>query len=123
MADRGNPCPAGPTDAAARFLAAAAAADGRNQAERQLAALQGIGWAVLAIGDHLADTNDTGTDLMTGLADIAQRLADLHRPPLTDRVRTTLSRLPSPPRGVLIAVSGGVPTDGVPTRNAKRSST
>lgn len=100
MADRGNPCPAGPTDAAARFLAAAAAADGRNQAERQLAALQGIGWAVLAIGDHLADTNDTGTDLMTGLADIAQRLADLHRPPLTDRVRTTLSRLRlAAPRG------------------------
>ena len=109
MADRGNPCPAGPSAAARRFLAAAEAADGgRNLAERQLAALQGIGWAVLAIGDHLADTNDSGTDLMTGLAEIAQQLADLHRPPLTARVRTTLFRLRlAAPRGSNHRLRGG----------------
>jgi serine/threonine-protein kinase RsbW len=92
--DHGNPCPAGPSAAAMRFLRAAAIRNGdRSLAERKLAARIGIGWALLAHGDQLADVSDVGTDISARLAELARLLGDLHRPPLTVRIRKALSRL------------------------------
>ena len=88
--------PAGYAATAAGFLAEAAAdGDGRNLAVRQLAALQGIGWALLALGDQLSDGNDAAVTRGEHLADIATAVEDLHRAPLAGpaRVLDRLARL------------------------------
>ena len=64
---------------------------------RQLAALQGIGWALLALGEQLADVADATTDCATQLAGIADAV---------DALRT------GPP-----ACAACEPHSGVPCRN------
>jgi hypothetical protein len=82
------------TATAAEFLDEAAAdGDGRDVAVRQLAALQGIGWALLALGDQLADASDAAADCGTQLSDIAGAVEDLHRVPLAGPARGVLARL------------------------------
>jgi hypothetical protein len=64
--------PAGYAATAAEFLDEAAAdSDGKDMAVRQLAALQGIGWALLALSEQLADGTDATADCATQLAGIA----------------------------------------------------
>jgi hypothetical protein len=77
----GSVRPAGYAAAAAEFLDEAAAdGDGQDVAVRQLAALQGIGWALLAIGDQLADGTDAAADCAAQLSGVAGALDDLHQP-------------------------------------------
>ena len=52
----------------------------KDLAERQLAALQGIGYALLAIADQLADTNDTTADIAAHLEQLAMTADDLATP-------------------------------------------
>ena len=86
--------PAGYAATAAGFLDEAATdADERDLAVRQLAALQGIGWALLALGDQLADGNDSAVTRGEHLADIAAAVEDLNRAPLAGPVRDVLDRL------------------------------
>jgi hypothetical protein len=74
--------PCGYAATAAGFLDEAAAdGDGRNLAVRQLAALQGIGYGLLAIVDQLADIADTGADQAGQLGEIGGYVADLYREP------------------------------------------
>jgi hypothetical protein len=72
--------PAGYAAAAAGFLGEAAAdGDGRDLAVRQLAALQGIGWALLALGEQLADGTDATADCAGQLSGIAGAVDGLHQ--------------------------------------------
>jgi hypothetical protein len=90
---------AGYAATAAEFLDEAAAGDSTDAAVRQLAALQGIGWALLALGDQLADGNDVVADCGTQLSEIAGALDDVHRP-TAGRLRGLLARLlPERPEG------------------------
>ena len=94
MSAWGDVRPAGYAATAAEFLDEAAAdGDGRNLAVRQLAALQGIGWALLALGDQLADGNDGAADCATHLSQIARAAGDLSRPSAAGRVREALASL------------------------------
>jgi len=86
--------PRGYAATAAEFLDEAAVdGDGRNLAVRQLAALQGIGYGLLAIVDQLADVADTGADCGGRLDEIADYIADLSGEPLGSRVLGTVRRL------------------------------
>ena len=70
--------PRGYAATAAEFLDEAAAdGDGRNLAVRQLAALQGIGYGLLALGDQLADLTDASADHAGQLGQIAGALDGL----------------------------------------------
>lgn len=83
--------PAGYAATAAWFLDEAAVdGDGRDLAVRQFAALQGIGWALLALGEQLADGTDAAADCATQLAGIAGAVDGLHQPP--GRPRGLLAR-------------------------------
>jgi hypothetical protein len=53
----------------------------KDLGERQLAALQGIGYALLAIADQLADTNDTAADIAAHLEQLAMTADELATPP------------------------------------------
>ncbi len=70
---------AGYAATATGFLDEAADGDGRDVAVRQLAALQGIGWALLALGDQLADASDAAADCATRLGGIADAVDGLHQ--------------------------------------------
>jgi hypothetical protein len=83
--------PAGYAATAAEFLDEAAAGDGKDAAVRQLAALQGIGWALLGLGEQLADGTDATADCATQLAGIAGAVDGLRQPPA--RLRGLLARL------------------------------
>jgi len=73
--------PAGYAATAAEFLDEAAAdSDAKDLAARQLAALQGIGYALLALGEQLADATDATADCANQLAGIADAVDGLHRP-------------------------------------------
>jgi len=87
----GKAGPAGYAATAAEFLDEAAAGDGKDAAVRQLAALQGIGYALLALGDQLADGTDAAADCATQLSGIAGAVDGLHQPPA--RLRGLLERL------------------------------
>jgi hypothetical protein len=87
--------PAGYAATAAAFLdEAAVGGDGRDLAVRQLAALQGIGWALLALGEQLADVADATTDCATQLAGIAGAVDALRtgRPARLRGLRAALRR-------------------------------
>jgi hypothetical protein len=61
--------------------------------------LQGIGWALLAIGDQLADGTDATADCAASLSGIAGALDDLHQP-AAGRLRALLGRfVPGSPGG------------------------
>ena len=93
--------PAGHAATAAEFLDEAAAdSDQQDVAVRQLAALQGIGWALLAVGEHLADETDATATVGDHLADVAAAVEDLHRERLPRlHVRRVLARLLPESRG------------------------
>ena len=94
MSAWGDIRPAGYAATAAEFLDEAAAdSDAPDLAVRQLAALQGIGWALLALGDQLADGNDAAITCGVHLADIATAVEDLHRMPLAGRAHGALDRV------------------------------
>ena len=80
---------------AAEFLDEAAAdSDQKDVAVRQLAALQGIGWALLALGEQLAEGTDATATVGDHLADVAAAVEDLHRERLPRlHVRRVLARL------------------------------
>jgi hypothetical protein len=67
--------------------------DGRGLAVRQLAALQGIGYALLAVAVQLDDANDVTVQCAQDLDGIAAAVGDLYRPPLGARVPGMLERL------------------------------
>ena len=71
--------PRGYAATAAEFLDAAAedVARAGDLAVRQLAATQGIGYALLAVADQLADLTDASTDLSGQLGDISDHVADI----------------------------------------------
>jgi hypothetical protein len=92
MTAAGSIRPAGYAATAAGFLDEAAAGDEKDVAVRQLAALQGIGWALLALGDQLADVVDADADCATRLSGIADAVGGLHREPAA-RLRGLLARL------------------------------
>jgi hypothetical protein len=84
--------PAGYAATAAEFLDEAATdSDSKDIAVCQLAALQGIGWALLALGEQLADATDAAADCATQLSGIADAVDGLHQPPA--RLRRLLARL------------------------------
>jgi hypothetical protein len=85
--------PAGRVPAtAAEFLNEAAAdSDGKDAAVRQLAALQGIGYALLALGEQLTDRTDATADCAVQLAGIAAAVDGLHQP--RARLHGLLARL------------------------------
>jgi hypothetical protein len=84
--------PAGFAVTAAEFLDEAADdRDSKDMAARQLAALQGIGYALLALGEQLADATDATADCATQLSGIADAVDGLHQPPA--RPRGLLARL------------------------------
>ncbi len=84
--------PAGYAATAAEFLDEAAAdSDAKDLAARQLAALQGIGYALLALGEQLADATDATADCANQLAGIADAVDGLHRP-AEGRFRGLLAR-------------------------------
>jgi hypothetical protein len=86
--------PRGRAATAAEFLDEAAAdGDGRNLAVRQLAALPGIGYGLLALGDQLADVADIGAGCGGRLDEIADYIADLSGEPLGSRVLGSLRHL------------------------------
>jgi hypothetical protein len=73
---------AGYAATAAEFLDEAAAdSDAKDLAVRQLAALQGIGWALLALGEQIADATDAAADCAAQLAGIGDTVDGLHQPP------------------------------------------
>jgi hypothetical protein len=83
---------AGHAATAAQFLDEAADdRDSKDMAARQLAALQGIGYALLALGEQLADGTDAMADCATRLSWIADAVDGLHQPPA--RLRGLLARL------------------------------
>ena len=85
--------PAGYGATAAEFLDEAAAdSDAKDLAARQLAALQGIGYALLALGEQLADTTDATAGCATQLAGVADAVDGL-RWPSGGRFRGLLARL------------------------------
>jgi hypothetical protein len=85
--------PAGYAATAAQFLDEAADdRDGQDVAVRQLPALQGIGWTLLALGEQLADSTDATADCATQLAGIADAVDGLHQPG-GGRLRGLLARL------------------------------
>ena len=89
----GKVWPAGYAATAAEFLDEAAAdSDAKDLAARQLAALQGIGYALLALGEQLADTTDATADCATQLSGIANAVDGLHQP-AEGRFRGLLGRL------------------------------
>ena len=90
---------AGAAATAAEFLdEAAAGSDQKDVAVRQLAALQGIGWAQLALGEQLADGTDAAADCATQLSGIAGAVDGLHQPPA--RLRGLVARfLPESRKG------------------------
>jgi hypothetical protein len=91
--------PAGYAGTAAEFLDEAAAdGDGRDLAVRQLAAMQGIGYALLAVCDQLADATDAVADCATQLSEIAGAVDGVRREPLGSRVCELLARLLPEPR-------------------------
>jgi hypothetical protein len=63
------------TDAAG--LLDASADDRADLAARQLAAMQGIGYALLALGDQVADLTDASTDLGGQLGDISDHVGNI----------------------------------------------
>jgi hypothetical protein len=71
--------PRGSAATAAEFLDAAAEdiVSPSNLPDRQLAATQAIGYALLAIADQLADLTDASTDLSGQLGDISDAVADI----------------------------------------------
>jgi hypothetical protein len=81
--DHDRPC--GHTDTAAEYLTAAG--DGTcfrsipgkrdDDPARQVAALQGIGWALLAVCDQLADLADAVTGVQDQVGDVAAAVGDL----------------------------------------------
>jgi hypothetical protein len=74
--------PAGYAATAAGFLGEAAAdGDAKGVAVRQLAALQGVCWALLALGEQLADGTDAAADCATQLAGITGAVDGLYQPP------------------------------------------
>jgi hypothetical protein len=84
--------PSGYAATAAQFLDEAADdRDSKDVAVRQLAALQGIGYALLALGEQLADATDATADCATQLSGIADAAGGLHQPP--GRLRGLLARL------------------------------
>jgi hypothetical protein len=89
----GSVWPAGYAATAAGFLDEAADGDAKDMAVRQFAALQGIGWALLAVGEQLADGTDAAADCATRLSGIADAVDGLHQ--LDDGfLRRLLARLP-----------------------------
>ncbi|GEM_PF-6024977 len=94
MSAWGDIRPAGYAGTAAEFLDEAAAdGDGRDLAVRQLAALQGIGWALLAVCDQVADGNDGVAGCATQLSEIAGTVDGLYREPPGSRLCDLLVRL------------------------------
>jgi hypothetical protein len=91
MSARGDIRPAGYAATAAEFLDEAAAGDSKDMVVRQLAALQGIGWALLALGEQLADGTDAAGDCATQLSGIADAIDGLNQPPA--RLRGLVARL------------------------------
>jgi hypothetical protein len=91
--------PAGYAATAAGFLDEAAAdGDGHDVAVRQLAALQGIGYALLALGEQFADVADADADCATQLAGIGDAVGGLHQ--RRGSLRGLLARLlPGRPEG------------------------
>ncbi len=86
--------PRGYAATAAEFLHEAAAdSDAKDLAARQLAALRAIGYALLALGDQLADLTDANADNAGQLGEIAGYVADLYREPLGSRALGALRRL------------------------------
>ena len=81
--------PRGYTATAAELLDASAD-DREGLAVRQLAATQAIGYALLALGDQLADLTDTATDLGGQLGDVSDHVADISE----SLERHRLARLP-----------------------------
>ena len=89
----GKVWPAGYAATAAEFLDEAAAdSDAKDLAARQLAALQGIGYALLALGEQLADATDATADCATHLSGIADAVDGLHQP-ACGGLRGVLARL------------------------------
>jgi hypothetical protein len=90
--------PAGYAATAAEFLNEAAAdSDAKDVAARQLAALQGIGYALLALGEQLANATDAVADGTMQLSGIAGAVDGLHQRP--DGLRSLLARLVRPVPG------------------------
>ncbi len=77
--------PRGNADSAAEYLTAAGegiyvpSLPDRKDADpaRQIAALQGIGWALLAVCDQLADLADAVTGVQDQVSDVAAAVGDL----------------------------------------------
>ena len=93
MAELATILPRGPATTAAELLDASAD-DRGGVAVRQLAATQAIGYALLALGDQLADLTDASTDLrgqLGDLSDISDAVAD---------IAATLDRGLRPARGL-----------------------
>ena len=89
----GKTWPAGYAATAAEFLDEAAAdSDAKDLAPRQLAALQGIGYALLALGEQFADATDATADCATQLSGIADAVDGLHQP-ACGGLRGVLARL------------------------------
>jgi hypothetical protein len=89
------------------------AADGSDM----LAAVQGIGYGLLAIADQLADAVDVGADYGEGLDEIAACVAGLAGEPFSSRLSGMLGRLArrAPRAGAAGTCSGivaGVPGSG-----------
>jgi hypothetical protein len=94
MSGTGGVRPVGYAATAAGFLDEAAAdGDGRDLAVRELAALQGVGYALLAVCDQLADVTDGAADCATHLSGIAGAVGGLSRPSAAGRVRGALASL------------------------------
>jgi hypothetical protein len=92
MSAWGDIRPAGYAVTAAEFLDEAAAdSDDRDMGVCQLAALQGIGWALLALGEQLADATDASADCATKLSGIADAVDGLYQPPA--RLHGLLARI------------------------------
>jgi hypothetical protein len=84
--------PAGYAATAAQFLDEAAGdRDSKDVAARQLAALQGIGYALLALGEQLADSTEATADCATQLSGIADAVDGPHQP--SARLRGLRARL------------------------------
>ena len=101
MSAWGDIRPAGHAATAAEFLDEAADGDGRDVAVRQLAALQGIGWALLALGEQIADGTDAAADRATQLSGIADAIDGLDQRP--GRLRGLVARfLPESRKGDVV---------------------
>lgn len=86
--------PRGYAATAAEFLDVSAEdTDAGDLAIRQLAATQAIGYALLALGDQLADLTDANADHTGQLGEIAGYVADLYREPLGSRAFGAVRRL------------------------------